>query len=89
MNPAEGGRLRGERLKCIMGLADTEKPAFNPLLKAAIAHNNFKPFLSKTASFCYVGRVRAPRTRRARGCWQGHALAARRVAAPLARHPSG
>ena len=59
MSPGEGGRLRGERLKCILGLADTEKPAFNIVLKAALAHNNFKPFLSKTASFCYVGRVRA------------------------------
>ena len=56
MHPTEGARLRGERLKCIMGLADTEKPAFNLLLKKAIVHNNFKPFLSKTASFCYTGR---------------------------------
>ena len=55
MHPSDGARLRGERLKCIMGIADTEKPAFNIVLKAAIAHNNYKPFLSKTASFCYVG----------------------------------
>ena len=53
MHPTGGVKLRGERLKCIMGLAEMERPAFNLLLKTAILRNNFKPFLSKTASFCY------------------------------------
>jgi hypothetical protein len=111
MHPSEGARLRGERLKCIMGLADLEKPGFGMVLKQLIARcvllllsrptcssllppssrllpllclppqcalalcaslsltrlcspplhapcgrYNFKPFLSKTASFCYLGR---------------------------------
>ena len=55
MHPVDGARLRGERLKCIMGLADTERPSFGMVLKQMILRYNFKPFLSKTASFCYVG----------------------------------
>ena len=55
MHPIDGDRLRGERLKCIMGLADTERPSFGMVLKQLILRYNFKPFLSKTASFCYVG----------------------------------
>jgi len=55
MHPTDGARLRGERLKCIIGLADTEKPSFGMVLKTMILRYNFKPFLSKTASFCYHG----------------------------------
>ena len=56
MDPTEGARLRGERLKCIMGLADTDSPSFGMVVKQMILRYNFKPFMSKTASFCYVGR---------------------------------
>ena len=57
MHPTDGARLRGERLKCIMGLADTDKPTFGMVLKQLILRYNFKPFLSKTASFCYIGQT--------------------------------
>lgn len=59
MHPTEGAKLRGERFKCIIGMADTERLSFGMVLKQMILRYNFKPFLSKTASFCYVGPVRA------------------------------
>jgi hypothetical protein len=62
MHPdAAGAQLRGRRLKCIFGLADREQSGvFGMMLKPLICRWNFKPFVSKTASWCYVGRVRAP-----------------------------
>jgi len=55
MHPTEGEQLRAERLKCILGLADTERTSLGMVLKQMILRYNFKPFLSKTASFCYLG----------------------------------
>ena len=61
MSPANGSVLRGTRLKCVFGLIDKEGPAFGMVLKQMISRYNFKPFLSKTASFCYCGPVRCNR----------------------------
>ena len=54
MHPS-GSLLRGTRLKCVFGLIDKEGPAFGMVMKQMISRYNFKPFLSKTASFCYGG----------------------------------
>ena len=55
MHATEGAQLRGDRLKCILGLADTSRVPFNVVLKQMILRYNFKPFLSRTASLCYHG----------------------------------
>ena len=55
MHPTAGAALRGSRLKCVLGLVDRETPSFGLVMKQMIARYNFKPFLSKTASFCYTG----------------------------------
>lgn len=56
MHPTGGSVLRGTRLKCVFGLIDKEAPAFGMVMKQMIKSYNFKPFLSKTASFCYWGK---------------------------------
>jgi hypothetical protein len=66
MHPSEGVLLRGTRLKCIFGVVDLEGPAFGMVMKQMIKSYNFKPFLSKTASFCYWEQVRCRRRRRRR-----------------------
>ena len=59
MHPgATGSMLRGNRLKCVFGLVDKEGLSFGMVMKKMISRYNFKPFLSKTASFCYQGSVR-------------------------------
>lgn len=66
MHPSEGVLLRGTRLKCIFGVVDLEGPAFGMVMKQMVKGYNFKPFLSKTASFCYWEQVRCRRRRRRR-----------------------
>lgn len=54
MHPTQGARLRGERLKCILGLADVDEPGFNMITKQLVSRYNCKPFLSKTASSSFL-----------------------------------
>ena len=56
MHPTLGQRLRGERLKCIIGLADVDEPGFGPMTRQLVGRYNYKPFLSKTASTSYAVR---------------------------------
>ncbi|KAL1498878.1 hypothetical protein AB1Y20_013402 [Prymnesium parvum] len=54
IHPTHGVRLRGERLKCIIGLADLDEPGFSMMTRQLVGRYNYKPFLSKTASTTYV-----------------------------------
>lgn len=58
MDPVHGASLRGQRLKCIFGLADKDSP-FGLVMRQMLKSYNFTPFLSKTASLCYVGPATA------------------------------
>lgn len=54
MDPTEGIRLRADRLKMIVGVADVDECGFGMMTKQLVCRYNFKPFLSKTASNFYL-----------------------------------